>query len=143
EWSPAAGQHGLSCADEVVGSAEPRSIVEGPVREPRERFTRILLVVIKATTHCTGVQGGIPYGKAIPLTVVPCSEMRRTQTVFHGQSPCHPPAIHAEELDRIISLIMQIAEIRLLILTGEASKQIRIGITAATTGPPSFHKQTI
>ena len=143
ELSPTPTQHSLSRPEQVVGQAEARSIVKRPIREAGQRHATILLVEIKATAHLAGVEGGIPYGKANPLPVVPRAKMRRAKAIVNGQSLGHPPTVHTEELDSVVALVVKVAEVRLLVLTGEASEQVRVRITTAATGPPSFDKGAV
>ena len=147
ELTPAATQHGLTRAEQVVGQAEARSIVESAVSESGERHAAVLLVPVKTGTRgfrrAWHVQSGVPDGEAESLPVVPRAKMRRAKAIVHGQPLVHPPAIHTEKLECFVSLVMQVAEIRFLIAAHEAVQQVRIWAATTAPRPASFRDKAV
>ena len=83
-------------------------------------------------------QGGIPNGEPESFPVVPRPEMRSAETIVQGQTSIEPPAVHGEELRCVIPLIVQVAEVRLLVLAGKTREQVCIRFATAAAGPVRF-----
>src|SRR5437762_12125609 len=93
---------------------------------------------IEATSDRTVVQRWVPNREPVAQAVIPIAQMRKTQAIVHRQTPCHLPVVRDKAFHGVVALVVNIAIVRFLILTGEPAEQVCIRVAAASASPAGF-----